>query len=538
MRKEIQVLIVDDDSKTRELLGEILNEGGCKITEAESIATAKKELDNKKFYNVVLIDLKLPDGSGIELVKEAKRASKETIVIIFTGYASLESAVSAMKEGVFAYFAKPLNIDELRLAIKKALEMQKLALDNKKLLNRLKALSLKDPLTGLYNYRYLRERLASEFKRAKRYILPISILMIDLDYFKSINDIYGHRYGDTILQEVARRLQNFSRSTDIVIRYGGAEFLIIMPDTSKDSAVKAGTNLLNNLLEHSFGKKNSKIKLKVSIGISNFPEDSVVTELNFLDFADEALRNAKEKGGNRVSTLKSAGKEEMEDIVQDCGGENINKLKEKLLKLESRENQTLLESIYAFAKTIAAKDYYTGEHAESMVSITSSIGKALQLSDKDIENLKHAATLHDLGKIGIPDNILQKKGKLSKKEFNIIKKHPKIGAEIIRSVHFLNEVVPSVLYHHERFDGLGYSTGLKGNEIPLGARIIAVADVYQALISDRPYRKAYSRKYALEIIKEGSGTHFDPEVVNAFVSLIEPKAEHKNNVKCLKKRKL
>ncbi len=527
MKKDIHVLVVDDDSSTRELLGEILNEDGCKTSGAESIATAKKELANKKFYNVALIDLKLADGSGMELVKEVKRVNKETIVIILTGYASLESALSAMQEGVFAYFSKPLNIDELRLAIKKALEMQKLALDNKNLLNRLKAISLKDPLTGLYNYRYLRERLSLEFKRAKKYALPISILMIDLDYFKSINDIYGHRYGDAILQELGRTLQNNARSTDIVIRYGGAEFLIIMLDTNKEAAVKAGTNLLNNLLEHSFGKKNSRIKLKVSMGISSFPEDSVVTEVNFLDFADEALRNAKEKGGNRVSTLRSASKEELPDIVQDGGGENINKLKEKLLKLESKENQILLESIYAFAKTIAAKDYYTGEHAENMVSIASSIGDALQLPDKDIENLKHAATLHDLGKIGIPDNILQKKGKLSKKEFNIIKKHPKIGAEIIRSVHFLNEVVPSVLYHHERYDGLGYSTGLKGNEIPLGARIIAVADVYQALISDRPYRKAFSRKYALEIIKAGSGTHFDPEVVNAFVSLLEAKAKSK-----------
>jgi len=185
--------------------------------------------------------------------------------------------------------------------------------------------------------------------------------------------------------------------------------------------------------------------------------------------------------------------------------------------MESRVNQTLLESIYAFAKTITAKDYSTGKHAKNMISIVVAIAKELNLTEKEIENLGHAAALHDLGKIGIPDNILHKKGKLTKKEHRVIEKHPQIGAEIIRPIHFLSEVVPMVLYHHERYDGLGYSAGLKGKEIPLGARIIAVADVYQALISDRPYRKAYSKKEALKIIEESAGTHLDPDVVEAFM---------------------
>ncbi len=525
MQKEIRILIVDDDSKACGTLADILREDGYKVTGVESVASGKKELTKRKFYNIVLVDLKLPDGSGLELVRESKKVNEEIIVIIFTGYASLESAVSAMNEGAFSYLPKPLNIDELRVTIKKALKMQKLSLDNKTLLARLKELSLKDPLTGLYNYRYLRERLAMEFKRARRYILPLSVVMMDIDYFKSINDIYGHQYGDLILKEVAQTLLSVAKNTHIVIRYGGAEFLIILPDTNNEGAVKFGTQLLNTVVEHCFDQKKNKIKLKVSLGISSFPEDNVTSELNFLDSVDEALRNAKAMGGNRLATSEKINKQEIENILEEGGDENIEKLKKKLFKMESRVNQTLLESIYAFAKTIEAKDFYTGEHAESMISIVYNIGRELKLPDKDIENLKHAARLHDLGKIGIPDSILQKKGKLTKKEYDIIKKHPQIGAEIIRSVHFLNEVVPSVLYHHERFDGLGYSAGLKGKEIPLGARIIAVADVYQALIADRPYRKAYSKKEAIEIIKASSGTHFDPEVVNAFLARVNLKAD-------------
>ena len=128
--------------------------------------------------------------------------------------------------------------------------------------------------------------------------------------------------------------------------------------------------------------------------------------------------------------------------------------------------------------------------------------------------------LHDLGKIGIPDDILHKNGKLTKEEYEIIKKHPHIGTEIMRPIHFLGELIPAILYHHERFDGLGYSAGLKGKEIPLGARIVAIADVYQALVSDRPYRKAYSKEEALGIIREGAGTQFDPAIVETFLAIV------------------
>lgn len=518
--KDTQILIIDDEVRTRQNLCDILSEDRYKVTCAGTLAAAKEML-KKKFYNILLVDLKLPDGSGLELLKETKKTNEETLIIVFTGYASVESTISAINEGAFAYFQKPLNIDELRLTIKKALKMQELSLENKDLLSRLKELSLKDPLTGLHNYRYLRERLSSEFKRAKRYILPLSVLMIDIDYFKSINDIYGHQYGDLILKEISQILTIAARGIDVVVRYGGEEFLILLPDTNKEGAIMFGSRLLHTLTEHIFDPKANKIKLKVSIGICNFPEDGVNTESGFLDAVDQALRDAKELGGNKLSLYKNLNKKDITTILKQGGEENIQKLKQKLFKMEHRVTQTLLESIYAFAKTIEAKDYYTGEHAENMVSIAVGIGKALKLSVSGIANLEHAAILHDLGKIGIPDNILHKKSKLTKGEYATIKKHPQIGAEIIRTVHFLNEVVPIVLYHHERYDGLGYSAGLKGKEIPLGARIIAVADVYQALISDRPYRKAYSKKDALEIIKESMGTHLDPDVVKVFLANLE-----------------
>ena len=517
------ILIVDDNIEMRETLYDILSEDGHKITGVGTLNLGKGELE-KKFYNIVLIDLKLPDGSGLELLKEIGEKNKGTLAIVFTGFASLESSVRALNEGAFSYVQKPLNVDELKIAIKKALEMQKLTFDNKNLVDRLKELSLKDTHTELYNYRYLMERLESEVKRARRYILPLSVIMLDIDYFKSINDVYGHQCGDVILKELARYLNNFARNVDIVTRYGGEEFVIVLTDTNKEGAIIFGERLLDAIGRYTFDPEGKKIKLKVSIGIASFPEDGgdTGTVSGLINSADKALLNAKEKGGNKLCTFKDIGKA-IEDIVEKGGKENVEELREKLSKMSDRVDRTLLESIYAFAKTISAKDYYTGEHAANMVSIVIKIGEKLDLSPTVIKTLEQAAILHDLGKVGVPDNILHKKGKLNREEYAIIKKHPQTGAEIIRPIHFLGKLIPIILYHHERFDGLGYSAGLKGKEIPLGARIVAIADVYQSLVSDRPYRKAYNEKEALGIIKEGSGTQFDPEIVEVFLAIMRSK---------------
>ena len=202
MNKDIHILIVEDDANMLTTLTDILSEENYLITGVGSIKSAREELKNKS-YNLALVDLKLADGSGLELLKEIKELSEETMSIVLTGFASVESAVLAMNQGAFSYLQKPLNMDELKIGIKKALKMQELSSSNKNLIARLQDLTLKDPLTGLYNYRYLRERISSEFNRAKRYVFPLSLIMLDIDYLKSINDTYGHQVGDGTLKKVA-----------------------------------------------------------------------------------------------------------------------------------------------------------------------------------------------------------------------------------------------------------------------------------------------------------------------------------------------
>jgi HD-GYP domain-containing protein (c-di-GMP phosphodiesterase class II) len=199
----------------------------------------------------------------------------------------------------------------------------------------------------------------------------------------------------------------------------------------------------------------------------------------------------------------------------------VQALKNRIASMSKRANQNSIEAIFAFARTIELKDHYTGEHAERTVYYATSLANTVGLPKDQVECVRKAAILHDLGKIGISEKILLKRSKLSVKEFSEIKKHPLIAVDIIRPIQFLQEIIPLVLYHHERWDGKGYPAGLKEEEIPIGARIVTLADVYQALTSDRPYRKAFTKEKAINILKDGAGFQFDPHLVEVFVRLLK-----------------
>jgi diguanylate cyclase (GGDEF)-like protein/PAS domain S-box-containing protein len=394
---------------------------------------------------------------------------------------------------------------------------------NKELLQsnrKLKQLSLRDSHTGLYNHRYLQEVIEAEFQRARRYAHTLTVIMMDIDYFKSINDVYGHQFGDLVLKQFAKQLRKMLRRYDIIIRSGGEEFIVISPGTNRTQAVELAQRLLDALNISNFGDKEHSVKLKLSFAVASYPEDHAIKGADLINLADEILNKAKESGGNRVYSSMDI-KKQKPAVAPKKETVDIHLLRVKIDKLTKRANQSLIEAIFAFAKTIELKDHYTGEHVEMTVKYAKGIARRLALSPLQVEQIGQAAMLHDLGKIGISENILLKKLKLTKKEFEEIKKHPQIGADIIRPVQFLHNLVPFIFYHHERWDGRGYPTGIRGEDIPVGARIIAIADVYQALTSDRPYRKAYSRKDAIKIIKDSSGTQFDPRIVDVFLRVLQ-----------------
>ncbi|MDD5108683.1 MAG: diguanylate cyclase [Candidatus Omnitrophica bacterium] len=388
---------------------------------------------------------------------------------------------------------------------------------------KLKSVSLIDAHTGLYNYRYLQDVIEAEFHQARRYAQNLALIMLDVDYFKSINDVYGVAFGDLVLKQLAIQLKRMVRRYDILVRYSGEEFIIISPRLNRSVAFNMAQRLLDSLNFINFGNKKHSVKLKLSFSVVSFPDDRANKGKDLVNLANKVLNKVKESGGNRaycILDIKSNLKKKTEKSSKAIG---VKTLKNTINKLNKQSKQGLTESIFAFAKTLELKDHYTGEHVENTVHFAIEIAKELNLAKEEVELIKQAAMLHDLGKIGISENILLKKGKLTKKEFEEIKKHPQIGADIIRPIQFLHALIPFIFYHHERWDGKGYPSGIKGEDIPLGARVIAIADVYQALISDRPYHKAFSKTVAIDLIKKASGTQFDPRIVSTFLKVINRK---------------
>jgi len=416
------------------------------------------------------------------------------------------SGVPILDEGgnCLGYRGADMNITERKLTEKK-----------------LQQLVIRDSHTGLYNHRYLEEVIETEFNRARRHIQPVSVIMLDIDYFKSINDAYSHHFGDLVLKQFAGQLKRIVRQYDMIFRFGGEEFIILCPATERDDSLILARRILDAINLYNFGNKKHIIKLRVSIAVASCPEDIAARPSDLLELVDRILGKAKEHGGNRVYSsldLQRAAPQDSEKVQKAA---EVGILKEKISKLTRRANQSLIEAVFAFAKTIELKDHYTGWHVERTVRYATEIAKRYGLSKPEVERVRRAAILHDLGKIGIPEKLLRKKSRLTKKEFKEIKQHSQIAIDIIRPIKFFHDVIPPILHHHERWDGKGYPTGLKREEIPVGARIISLADAYQALTSRRTYRKAYSKEKALKIIKKETGTKFDPKIVNVFLKMLK-----------------
>ena len=386
---------------------------------------------------------------------------------------------------------------------------------------KLSKLALKDPHTGLYNRRYLKETLEKELSLAKRHAQSLSVLMMDIDYFKSVNDAYGHTFGDLVLKQFTKTLKKVIRKYDIIFRFGGEEFVIISPRTDRATSLMLAKRLLRTINAHSFGDKTHAIKLKLSISVASYPEDGLVIRgIDLVSLADQILNKVKEYGGNKVYSSEDV--EKMEGNLPSENEINVDMelLKKKVYRLSQRANQSLIEAIFAVAKAVGLKDRYSDTLTKRNIDYATEIAKMLKLPKAEIEHIRKAAILHDIGKVGISEKILLKKSKLTASEFETIKKHPQLSADIIRPLYFLRGTIPLILYHHERWDGKGYPYGLKGNETPIGARIIAMVDAYRSLTSNRPYRKAYPKSNALKILKRESGTKFDPQVIAAFLKIL------------------
>jgi diguanylate cyclase (GGDEF)-like protein/putative nucleotidyltransferase with HDIG domain len=346
-----------------------------------------------------------------------------------------------------------------------------------------------DSVTGLLSARAFRGRLSEEVERSRRYQRPLSVVVISIDDFASLELRHGFRAGDELLVSVSKRLAGATRAHDLVGRIGQAEFGLLLPDTSAQGALPSLERLLVELEVVGEGAIRAA---GASMGVAMLARGMSAEGL--LASSRMACRHAQEHGGGRaVLAAESSG-----------GGE---------VALAGAQR----EAIEALAVALLERDRYTGEHSEAVIEMSSAVARNLGLGSLEVERVRSAALLHDIGKVAIPDEILHKPGPLTDDEWKLMREHPVIGERILRVLPGLGTVARIVRHEHERWDGRGYPDGLAGEEIPLGSRIIIAADTYHAITSDRPYRAARSHSEAVEELTRCAGTQFDPSVTAALI---------------------
>jgi len=376
----------------------------------------------------------------------------------------------------------------------------------------------RDLLTGLHNHMYFQEQVELEIERARRFDRQFSILFIDLDRFKVINDTLGHTVGNSMLRQLAAVLKEHTRNMDTVARYGGDEFALILPETDLRAAIDLAERLRSAVEETSFqvvpidqfiaegstADDSRCVPLSVTIGVAEFPAHHHTRE-GLIMAADIALCRAKHLMRNSVYSYDPK-------IAGDHGPDPYD--------VYQALHDPSTATMRSLAAAVDAKDKYTKGHSDRVASYAIEIGRALDLDTAIVDALHVAGLLHDLGKIGVADVILNKQGALNTEEREAIRQHPSVGSNILKRAPSLDAIIPGVHFHHERWDGNGYPEGLSGEQISLMARILAVADAYDAMTTKRPYRKSMTPQDALVELMANAGTQFDPQIVDAFVNAV------------------
>ena len=387
-----------------------------------------------------------------------------------------------------------------------------------------------DNLTGLYTHRGFQEVLTSELQRAEADNTELSIIMFDINNISKINRELGHAKGDEIIKLLAEKIKQNIRSNDKAGRYGGDEIAVVLPDTNTADA-KYLAEYITYTLSCCFVDDVGPVK--VSVGISTYP-DCTKDQEKLLILAEQAMYISQAKGYKEgmSAIISSSDFNFWDDAALNSFAEVIAKrhaqlginFEDELVHKFNNEQivsqNHLIEMVTSLAGAIDAKDPYTKGHSTSVSRYSEALARAINLPEEEVQRIKLGALLHDVGKIGIPENVLKKPSHLSDDEWQIMKQHPTIGAEkVLAPNEALHDLIPMVKYHHEHIDGSGYPDKLKGDEIPLSARIVAVADAFHALISDRPYRKGLGVEKACEILKMGAGTQWDSDLVRHFIAI-------------------
>jgi response regulator RpfG family c-di-GMP phosphodiesterase len=473
-----RVLVVDDERVIREILSDFLSMEGYVVRAVEDGQQALEELEQRS-YNLVITDLKMPRLGGLELLEEINRRSLNVLTVIMTGFGTVETAIEAMKKGAYDYILKPFKVEEVIHIVQRGLEKQRLQLENIQLKEALSIYTMSEVLTKTLALDRILEIIVdtalneSGADAASLLLLDPESGRFELKLRRSPDDSSGQAAEELVLPEI---LAHFREDRQVLYHGNRASRFFSNPTLSQ--------RVISFI----------SVPLKIRLEISGM--------LNLYSFTR----------GKKFSE----GQRKMLSILADRASSAIDNA-----RLFRNLQDSFQQTIQGFARAMEAKDPYTRGHSDRVMMYAEMIARGLGLAEAEQRKLCTAALMHDVGKIGIPLDALNKPQKLTREEYEVFKQHPDKGRRILEPIEFLRDVVPAVLHHHEQFDGTGYPRGLKGEAIPLHARILAVADTYDAMTSDRAYRKALSHEIAIAELRRCAGTQFDPRIVAVFIIEME-----------------
>lgn len=481
------ILVVDDEEHIRSILCEILNSLDYNVKAVEDGEAALKEISGNQ-YDMVITDLMMPKIGGIDLLKRLKAEHPDIIVIMMTGFGTISSAVDAMKQGAYEYVLKPFKLEELIYTIKRGMDKRTLEKKNIQLKEAISLLQLNEAIdAGIEEEKVLKIIIDTTLKEIDADVVTCLLKSEESGTFETkVKHSKDKKYFGKLLGEMNDPEIDVFFQQDMISLLVNKEMRNTFPSFP----------LVKDVV--SFISIPLKIKNKV-VGVINaysFTKGHVFTE------------------GQCKSAAIIAGR--AASIIDNT-------------QLYESVQATFQETVKSFAHALEAKDKYTQGHSEKVTIYSELICDALNLPEEEAEKICLAAQLHDIGKIGIVEDLLNKPGRLTEEEYEKIKEHPTMGTRILEPLHFLKDILPIIHHHHEKYDGTGYPDGVKGEDIPLGARIIAVGDTFDAMTSSRPYRDGLSYQVTVEELLRCSGTQFDPKIVEIFIKVMNERNYDKYN---------
>lgn len=470
----LRAIIVEDSEDDLLLLLRALKKGGFETiySRVETEEELRTELIDPQ-WQLVISDHAMPRFSAPEALEVMKSCGHDLPFIIVSGTIGEEIAVAAMKAGAHDYIMKD-NLSRLAPAVERELREAENRQKQKVFEEQVNYLSLHDRLTGLYNRLYFENEI-ERLEGGREY--PVIIFSADLDGLKLINATMGQKEGDRILKVCAELLKKPLRKGDVLARIGGDEFAAILPRIDQGAGAEIAERIYREVEQYNRDNAHFPISLSLGFAVSSGPERSL------------------------EETMKAA-----DSIMR--------------LDKQNRSESTLNQVVSALLAALSERDFIAEGHAERLQEHCLKMGRAVGLDRHQLASLSLVAQVHDLGKVGIPDQILFKESALSDEEWAIMRLHPEKGYRIAQSSPDLNGIADLILRHHEKWDGSGYPLGLKGEEIPVECRILAIVDAYDAMTNDRPYRRAKTRQEAIDELEKFAGTQFDPLLVDQFLKII------------------